>query len=170
MSRNTKIVVAVTAVLIFAAAALAWLNQDSIKKAMPENGTFLVTAGGRQYTVSISDFETMGPYTIDANYKTNGRAPVQKQYTGVSLKRLFDHLGVDDSAAARVRFTAADGYTSALSLSDALDEENCFIVFEENGRPLGTRDSGGSGLYMMILAKDRFSRRWCKYLLEIAVS
>ena len=171
MSRNTKTVLITTAVLVFAVAVLAWLNRDSMaeRKIIQESGTFRITTDSSQYIVTIDDFAEIGVRVIDANYKTNLMPAVQKKYNGVSLKSLLNHLGVEYSAAKRVSFSAADGYVSAAPISDAMDEDNCFIVFGEDGNPLGTRESGGFGPYMAIFAKDRFSQRWCKYLLEIAV-
>jgi hypothetical protein len=172
MSRNTKIVVAAASVLALTVTVLAWLNRGNVeeKRHFQDNGIFLVNAGGEQYTVSMDDIMKLGPRFIDANYKPSGRDPVQRQFTGISLKSLFDYLDVDYSSARSVSFTAADGYASAISIADALDELNCCIVFEEGGTALGTRESGGSGPYMMILAKDQFSQRWCKYLLELTVN
>jgi len=172
MSRNTKIVVITAVILAVAVAALAWFNRGYAedRKAAQESGAFLVTFGDSQYTVTIGDLEQIGPRAIEANYKTNLMPAVRKKYTGVSLKSVFDHLGVDCGAARAVSFAAVDGYVSAAPISDALDEDNCFIVFEEDGKPLGTRESGGTGPYMAIFAKDRFSQRWCKYLLEITVT
>jgi len=171
MSRNTKVVIISIVALAFAVMVLAFLNRDSIadRKALQESGNFIIIAGDRQYTVTMDDLEAISPRAIDANYKTNLMPAVQKRYTGVSLKSVFDYLEVDYSAAKRVRFSAADGYVSAAPISDALNEENCFIVFEEAGKPLGTRETGGFGPYMAIFAKDRFSQRWCKYLLEVVV-
>ena len=171
MNKNTKIVAITAAVLVIAVAALAWLNQKNIAEriAALENDTFLVTVGGSQYTVTRDVLE-IGPRSIEANYKTNLMPAEKRTYTGVSLKSVLNSLGVDYSGAGNVRFSAADGYVSGVSLADALNEENCFIVFEEDGKPLGTRETRGLGPYMVIFAKDRFSLRWCKYLLEITIS
>ena len=171
MSRNTKIVAIVAASLIVAVAVLAWLSRDYIlqRQALQESGTFIITAGGEQHVVTMSDLEAIGPSVIDANYKTNLMPAEQKKYTGVPLAGLLEYLGVDCSDARSVSFSASDGYVTAASIADAMDSESCFIVFLESGKPLGTRESGGIGPYMVIFASDRFSQRWCKYLLEIAV-
>ena len=171
MSRNTKIVMAAAAALLAAVAVFAWLNRGSVaeKKATQDSGTFLVTYGDIQYTVSMEDIEALDPRTIDANYKKSGKNPEPRQYTGVPLVSVFDFLGIDCSAASSVSFTAADGYASALPIADALDEESCYIIIAEGGAPLGTKESGGSGPFMMILALDQFSQRWCKFLMEVAV-
>jgi len=171
INKNTKIVTAVIIVLTLTAAIFAIFNQDYIagKKAMQDSGTFIITAiDGSRYIVATDDILSLDPQAINANYKpSRNNVPTQKQFTGVSLKSVFDHFGVDYSIAKSVGFTAADGYASALPIADALDEENCFIVFEEEGEPLGTKENGGNGPFMMILANDQFSQRWCKFLLEI---
>ena len=161
----------VAAALIVAVGVLAWLNRDSIaqKKAMQESGTFLISANGQEYTVSMDDVLSLSPRLIKVNAKSSTTDYTNKEFAGVPLKVLFDHLGVDVSAAKSVNFTAADGYSSAIPISDALDEDNCFIVIKEDGNPLGTKESGGTGPYRIILAKDQFSQRWCKFLLEITV-
>jgi len=172
MSRNAKIVAITAAVLVLTVATLAWLNRNyaAERKAIQESYVFLITANGSQYTVTMSDLEEIGLRVIDANYKTNLMPASQKKYTGVSLKRVLDHAGADYSQARSVSFSAADGYFSAAVITDALNEENCFIVVGEAGNPLGTRESGGLGPFMVIFAKDRFSQRWCKHLLEIIIS
>ena len=172
MNKNTKIVIAIIAVLTVTVAILAVLNQDYIaeKKAIQDSGTFIITAiDGTRYTVKMDDIMRLDPHVIEANYKKTDKAPVIKQYTGVSLKSLLDSFDIDYLIAKSVSFTAADGYASAISIDDALNEDNCFIVIEEEGEPLGTKESGGKGPFMMILATDQFSQRWCKFLLEVEI-
>ena len=161
----------VVIILTLAAAILAFLNRENIaeKKAMQDSNTFLIIANGKQTIVTMDDITALEPCVVNANYKSSGENPVEKQYTGVSLKSVVDYFNIDYSKAKSVSFTAADGYASVIPISDALDEENCFIVIEEDGKPLGTKENGGSGPYMMILPNDQFSQRWCKFLLEIEI-
>ena len=121
MSRNTKIVAITAAALILAMTALAWLNYSYVaeRKAVTESGTFLITAGDDQYTVTMDDLMEIGLSVISANYKTYLMPAVQKQYTGVSLKSVFDYFSVDCSGAKSVSFSAADGYASAAPISHA---------------------------------------------------
>ena len=171
MKRNTKIVIIVAAALILAAGVLALLNRGSIlqKQAMQEEGTFLVSAGGQTYVVAMDDLLALSPRGVQANAKSSTTDYTKKQFTGVPLAAVLRHLDVDCSAAEKVIFTAADGFTSVISLADALDEESCFIIFEEDGKPLGTKASGGTGPFRMILTKDPYANRWCKFLLEITI-
>ena len=172
MKKNTKTVIIVMAVLVAAVGILAWLNRDSIaqKKTAQQSGTFFISANGRQYNVSMEGVLMLSPRSFRVNAKSSTTDYTEKEFTGVSLKVLLDHTDVDYSTAGSINFIAADGYASAISISDALDEDNCFIVFEEDGKPLGTKESGGSGPFRMIMAKDEFAQRWCKFLLEIKVN
>ena len=171
MKRNTKITAIVPGILALAVGVLAWLNAGNIeeKKAFQEGATFLVSTGNVQHLISMDDIMKIRPRAIIANHRSGGQTR-ERQFTAVSLKSLLDHLGADYSSARNIVFTAADGYSSAVPLAEALDEDNCLIVFEEAGVALGTRESGGEGPYMMILAKDQFSQRWVKFLLEIRLN
>jgi len=172
MSRNTKIVIIIIIILTVAAAILAFLNRENIaeKKAMQDSGAFIILSNGDKNIVAMDDIVSLNPRIIDANYKPSGNnTPVKKQYTGISLKSLFDYYDINYSSAKSVSFIAADGYASALPIADALDENNCFIVFEEEGELLGTKENGGKGPFMMILANDQFSQRWCKFLMEVKI-
>ena len=174
MTRNkrnpqTKTVVIITALLAAAVAALALLNRDSvaaIKEAQRE-GTFSLRAGDQIVAVTMDDIMALSPFDIEANYKTSGNAAETRRYQGVSLKSVVNALGVDVSGCQTASFTAADGYISALALDEAMDDGNCYIAVAMGNEPLGTKEGGGTGPYMMILAHDPFSQRWCKFLLEV---
>ena len=169
MSRNTKLITVITAGLVVVVAVFAFLNRENIasKKEAQESGVFVLHAGGEEFTVTMDDIEALSPFTIVANFRRSGQAATNRTFQGVSLKAVIERLGVDFSRYASVSFLAADGYASALTISEAMDDGNCYIVIAEENKPLGTRESGGSGPYMMILANDQFSQRWCKFLLEV---
>jgi len=169
MNKNTKLIMAITAVLVVVVAVFAFLNRENIasKKEAQESGVFFIHAGGEEFTVTMEDIEALSPFTIVANYKKSGQAASNRTFQGVSLKAVVERMGVDYSRYASVSFLAADGYASALSIAEAMDDGNCYIVIAEENKPLGTRESGGSGPFMMILAQDQFSQRWCKFLLEV---
>jgi len=166
---NVIVVASVTIALTAAVVVLALLNREYIapKKEAQDAGVFFLHAGDKEYTVTMDDIEALSPFDIDANYKKSGQAPETKTYRGVSLKATVESLGIDPSAFQSVSFAAVDGYTSALTIDEAMDDGNCYIVVSMDGKPLGTKEDGGSGPFMMILAHDQFSQRWCKFLLEI---
>jgi hypothetical protein len=164
--RNTKIVFIVLAVLIVAVVVLAMLNYDDImeRRELQESGTFLVTAGETTHNVSMGDLLSVGAVAVSSSPRGELRT-----FTGVPIVGILDHLGIDYSNAGTVVFTSLDGFASVISIDEALDGANTFVVFEENGEPLGTREEGGTGPYMIVVALDPFPNRWARYLMEITI-
>jgi len=169
MNKNTKLITVITAGLVVVVAVFAFLNRENIasKKEAQESGIFFIHAGGEEFTITMDDIQALSPFTIEANFKRSGQAASTRTFQGVSLKALVEKMGIDYSRYASVSFLAADGYASALTIAEAMDDDSCYIVIAEENEPLGTRESGGSGPFMMILAHDQFSQRWCKFLLEV---
>ena len=171
MKLNTKFVTVTVIILAVFVAVFAYLNRDrtlSMREAQ-ESGGFFIRAGGEEYTVTMEDVFDLSPFDIRANYKPSGIRGETRIYQGISFKTLLDSLAIDYTDCQTVVFNAADGYASALRLLKALDEDNCYIVISHDNNPLGTLESGGTGPFMMILAHDRFSQYWCKYLLEVSL-
>jgi len=129
-----------------------------------ENATFLVTSGDAAYIVSMEDLLFIG--VTDVSSSPRG---VQREFTGVPLVNIFNHLNIDYSTAGTVIFTSGDGFMSAVSINEAINGINTFIVFEENGELLGTMEDGGRGPFMVVIALDQFPNRWARYLTEVKI-
>ena len=159
--KSTIAIIILLAVLAVAVTVLAVLNSKSAlaKQQLLKDARFLIAADGEEYTVAMEDLEALEPREIVANYKKSGRDPEIRRYTGVPFAAVLRARGVQPEGMRTAVFSAADGYVSALPIADALDEENCFIVI----------DNGNEGPFRMILAKDRFSQRWCKLLIEVTL-
>ena len=164
IGKSTKIVIAVIAVLAVVVAVLAIINRQNVMSRLElvDYGTFLVTSGEDTHTVSIDDMRRLGPVAV-----TSSPRGERRDFTGVPLAAIFRHLQIDYSGASGVAFMSLDGFMSGVSLNEALDETNVFVVFEEDGEPLGTREEGGRGPYMIVVAQDPFPNRWARYLMEI---
>ena len=169
MKKETKIVLSIMALLMAGVTVLAFLNRDRIAQMRERSvsGTFVIVADKERHEVSMDTILALEPQIIDANLKKNALAPVPRKYTGVSLLSLFEYFHVDFTQAENVLFSAPDGFSSFIGIEQAADPENCFIVYKADGELIGTRENGGDGPFMMILAKDPFSNRWCKYLMEV---
>ena len=171
MAKGTKIVIIVSAILAVIVAVFAWLNRDYIamRSGAQESSVFFVSAGGEEFSVNMEDLTALSPADIPANYKTTGQDAETRVYQGVSLKEIIDYLEIDYSGFSSAHFFAADGYASALTIKEAMDSGKCFIAVSLDKKPLGTKEDGGSGPFMMILPGDRFSQRWCKFLIEVTL-
>ncbi|MDR2687473.1 MAG: hypothetical protein LBB75_06950 [Oscillospiraceae bacterium] len=159
--KSTIAVIAVLAALAVGVAVLAVLGgrEAAPGRRLREDAVFLVTVGGTEHRVTVEDIESLGPREIEANYKKSGKDPETRVYTGVPFAAVLRLKGIGAETLRSATFSAADTYSSILPMEDALDEENCYIVL----------DAGDEGPFRMILARDRFSQRWCKLLTGVAL-
>ena len=165
-NKNTIIVVVVLLTLIISVVVLGILNYKNIteRRSLQENDMFLVTAANYTHTVTKTDILLMNPKIVSANYRDNIRT-----FTGIPLAKIFDFLDINTTNVHTVLITSLDGFTTILNIDEALDVDNTFVVFEEDGIGLGTREEGGQGPYMVIIVNDPFPNRWTKYLMEITL-
>lgn len=164
----------ITVLLVLAAivGVTAYLNADGLdkKKEMQKNALLTIKVNGEEVkTINMEFIKELGEEEFNANLKTNGKAPVEKTYTGVPLIKVLQACNIDMEGKTQVIAKAVDGYISALKMEEVLDEKNVYVAYKEDGEFLGTKENGGSGPYKVIIAKDQFSQRWCKFLSEVEV-
>jgi len=166
MSKQAKIIVAVLVVLIPAVIILAMINRENISEriALQESGTFLVTAFDNTHVVSLEDLFNLGVMNISAHPRG-----AERNFTAVPVMTILEHLGIDPSGGRALILTSLDGFATSITVNEAMDTSNAFVVFEEDGEPLGTRAEGGLGPFMIVMALDSFPNRWARYLMEITL-
>lgn len=158
IKKSTLAVIAVLAALAVGVAVLAALNGRSagLKKQLLNDAAFLLTANGAEHKITMEEFRGLGLREIRANYKKSGKAPETRTYTGISFAEVLRFKNIELAGVTKVIFSASDNYATALRLDEALDEENCFIVADDDEGP-----------FRMVLARDQFSQRWCSYLINV---
>ena len=165
LSKNTIIIIAVIAVLLPAVVILAVLNRAEMTERLTYHveGSFRVISGEEYSHVSLEDLVNMSP----ANVSSSPRGE-RRDFTGVSLADILEFSGLDYSYATSIMFISIDGFRTAISLAEALNAENAFIVFEEDGVALGERpDLFSEAPFMLVMAQDPFPNRWARYVFEI---
>ena len=157
--KSTIVVVSVLAILAIGVAVLAILNgrDAEAKRQLRSDAVFLISINEAEYRVTLGDIENLGPREIEANYKKSGKDPETRSYTGVPFAAVLRLKGIERGDLRSASFSAADAYSSILSMEEALDEGNCYIVIDE----------GDEGPFRMILAQAQFSQRWCKLLTNV---
>ena len=167
IKKSSAAVLAVIVLLAAASAALGVINYNNMRERrelLRGNGGFLLTYADYTRVVSPDDLLAVGYAPVSASPRGEAR-----NFTGVPLAHMLAHFGIDLAGAESVIFSSHDGFTSAVSAAEAADYANIFVVFEEDGQPLGSREEGGIGPYMIVISRDPFPNRWARYLLEIAV-
>lgn len=105
---------------------------------------------------------------FEAVLDTSTSEPITHIYTGVQLKDLLKENTIDFKDKVII-IRAVDGYSVAYSSEEISMDKNVYITFMEDGKYLGSRDSGGRGPYESIVVSDIFSNRRCKWITEIEV-
>lgn len=165
-----KKVAITTIILIVVVGVAAFLNVGDLvfKQESQENAIFKITSNGQEIVkVDMNMIKGIQKVDFDANLKKSGQAPVKHSYTGVPLASVLKATGVTTNGIGKVVFKAVDGYTSVLTLNEAMQEDNVFIVYAMDNKPLGNKENDGSGPYEMVIKNDQFSQRWCKFLTEV---
>ena len=159
--KSTIAVIAVIAALAVGVGVLAALNNKdaTARQQLRDDAAFLIAANGAEHRVTMEEFLSLEQREIEANYKKSGKAPETRVYTGVPFAELLRMKGIDCAGMKTAVFSAADGYSSALAMEEALDEAGCWIVLDE----------GGDGPFRMILPRAQFSQNWCKLLTDVTL-
>jgi len=167
--KSTKIIVGIIVVLAAVVGVTAWLNQGGLeeRRRSQEGAILFLKQGDQTVEVTFEDIRALPEQEFDAVLRGSGRLPVDVRFTGVELKRIIEGAGLDPAAINQVVTRAADGYSVSLSGDEVRMDDNVYIVFEQDGNDLGTREDGGTGPYRLVIRQDEFAQRWNKYLMEI---
>jgi len=143
--------------------AVHWDSRNS--SVFVGRGTFVIRSDGQRHIVTMADILALSPHAVIASPRGQTR-----HYTGVSLAAIFERIGVNHVGATTAVFASEDGFSASLTIAEALDAGNTFIVIEQDNQPLGTIETGGRGPFMSVVAQDPFANRFVRYLTEITLS
>ncbi|HHW01269.1 MAG TPA: hypothetical protein GXX35_00360 [Thermoanaerobacterales bacterium] len=170
---KSRSIFAAVVVLVLIVTVLAFINQKGIKVTGSEavSGALLIKAGGNEKKLEFQDIKALNPLEFKATQDTSDSGPEDHVFKGVLLKDVISGAFLEDELknASKVIVKAIDGYTVALSSEEVREPDNVYLAFEKDGKPLGSKADGGSGPYQIIIKKDRFSQRWCKFVTEVSI-
>lgn len=133
-----------------------------------EEPSLTIDLGGQEKEI---DAETIYSHpeaiTFPAVVRSSGEKPVETQYKGIELIKLFESLEIDLSSFRRATFNASDGYRIILSLEEIRDPSNVYLTFERDGQVLKSKKEGGNGPFQLVIRRDPFSQRWIKHVDQI---
>lgn len=164
--KSIIIVVAVLVVLVSAITVLALLNRPD---SLPETGSITVKWGESSVTLAMEDIQALEYVELEKEIVSASFQNDQGLFRGVALHTLLESQGIDLSSAVQAVVRSEDGYVSAYPMDEVTDGDNIILVYSKNGEGLGTKDSGGSGPFRIIIADDEFGNRSAKFVSEIEV-
>jgi DMSO/TMAO reductase YedYZ molybdopterin-dependent catalytic subunit len=158
-------------ILAVAVGIMAWLNQGDLeeKKRSQEDAVLYLVYGEEELELTFSEILALPQHEFAAVLRSSGKAPVDTTFKGVELNQILAAKGVSLEGISQVVTFAVDGYTIALMGTEVRMADNVYVVFERDGEDLGTRESGGSGPYQLVIRQDEFGTRWNKYLMRMEV-
>ena len=115
----------------------------------------LVITGEVHQSLALTDAELHGMKVVTISTIPPKQTTAQS-YTGVLLNDLLDQAGLQ-SGASSVLFTASDGYSAEVSLSDIRACANCLLAF-----------SGTAGSYSTIMP-GMLGNNWTKNVIKLEV-
>lgn len=128
MKKNSKIVIAVIAVLIALTAVLAIVH-SATRTEVPD-GALLVSCGGENKYVDLNSLDTVSVRGSIVNGKGE-KSYIDTQ--GVPLADVIKGAGFDPNNAAAVRVTADDEFSVELSGDELNEEGKAYLVGENDG-------------------------------------
>jgi hypothetical protein len=170
--KNKSIFTIVVALLVIVI-ILAYVNKQNMKVTGLDaiDGKILITAGGQEKKLEFQDIKALNPIKFKAIQDTSKGGPEEHEFKGVLLKDVISKAFSQDELkkCTKVIVKAIDGYTVALSPEEVMATDNVYLAFEKDGEPLKSKVDGGSGPYQVIIRKDEFSQRWCKFVTEVSL-
>ncbi|MTI94399.1 MAG: hypothetical protein FH749_02770 [Firmicutes bacterium] len=165
---GNKLLIAVIVLLVVLVGVLAYINRPDVEGY--EDANFTVTYGDETTTLDLAALQQLNQSQFTKTLRSSGKEPVDNTYTGVPLSTVLQATDADILQGVEVvTVKAIDGYTVAFPVEEVLREEHLYLVWERDGEPLGTKDSGGSGPLLVIPRQDEFGQRWCKFAVEAEV-
>jgi DMSO/TMAO reductase YedYZ molybdopterin-dependent catalytic subunit len=128
--------------------------------------TYRLTVEGKvsnPLSLSYDDLRRLPKVTASPSLVCVGFFNDVANWSGASLQTILEMAGVDPSAE-RIKMKAADGYSSVLTLEDALRPAN-FLAYELEGEPLPALH----GFPVRAVIPAKYGYAWVKWLLTIVV-
>lgn len=164
-------IIGIVAALVIGVAVFALLNAGNLedKKDSQQNAWVTIKRGETEIKIDLEYLKTFEKQVFKATVDTSKTDPVERSFSGVALGTVLEDKGLNLEGAKQVTFKAADGYTTVVTAEEAAQDENVYLVYERDGKPSGTKAQGGTGPIEIVIRKDQFSQRWCKFLMEITI-
>lgn len=167
---KNKALIGIIAVLAVAIGILAWVNAKRVAGLDP--ATLVVKVQGQEAgSISLEEIIALeGAEEFAKILRSSGKGPVENIYTGLPLAKVLEAVKPGlVTGGVQVSVLAGDGYAVTYTGADVLRPEHIYLVWLKDGKPLGTKASGGYGPLLVIPRRDEYGQFWCKYVIEVDI-
>jgi len=126
---------------------------------------FSISQGAITHIVSMEQLLTFD--TVDFTVNELFQERLDRNFTGIPMRVVFESLGLDLSNSVNLTFRAADGFIGTLSAAEALSVG--YFVIAEDGQPLGSHADGGIGPFFAV-ARNLPNNRWVRYMQAVTIN
>lgn len=168
---SNKAIGIVIFILIILMGVFAFINRELVKdkRETLEKAEIIVKGDGMEGLIRFEDIVELGEVEFLATLDTSDTDPEDHSYTGIPLINIIDEVGIAIKDKKQLIVRGIDGYTVAFSIDELMDEDNIYLAYKMNGKYLDRKERGGSGPYQIVVKKDQFSQRWCKFVVELEI-
>jgi len=149
--------------VFFAVICVIYLS-GAISSGGADIGAIAVTSGDLREEIDLDFLRSLEGESFNTVIRSSGQRPRDVMYTGVPLSLILDVLEIDWQDKRHVIVSGADSYAIAVLVREILEPDNVYIVYALDGRQLKPASEGGEGPFQLIIRKDTFAQRWCKYI------
>ncbi|UNC91956.1 molybdopterin-dependent oxidoreductase [Candidatus Contubernalis alkaliaceticus] len=168
-----RILTLIVVALLITVGGLAYLNQKQLTHTdqNSENPSVMIKADGEETgVITLEEIKALGEVEFVTTLRSSGKPPSDHTYKGVPLKEVI--LAVDKTLleqGEQVTAQAVDGYVVAYTVEEVMESEHIYLVYQQEGEPLKSKNEGGSGPFLVLARQDEFGQRWCKFTVEINI-
>ena len=159
--KGTWIVILSLIVLAAVIAVFAIINK-------PEDvapGSLLVKAGGAERLLTMDEVKGLDAVEIYKDLPSGNHESDKGTFRGAAIREILAYCGVE--AAEKISVKASDGYVSAFDADEIFESDNILLAYSQDGKDLGTAETGGTGPFRMIVTADEFATRCTKNIVEL---
>ncbi|NLO22181.1 MAG: FMN-binding protein [Syntrophomonadaceae bacterium] len=134
-----------------------------------ENGTLAIRAYGSILGEITLDEIRQLPRVKRTMSIHSSTGTTTHQFTGTLLAHAISLLDPDLlTQYSQVMPVGVDDYISNISMEEVLAENSVFLMYEDNGQPLLTKE-GQAGAMRVVVIDDVFGQRFTNYMIEIVL-
>ena len=148
------VLVAVTAIV----ATVHLSNQDTV-------ACMVISQADQKINVSFEDLDN-GAFSGEL---TDGKGDVtQHEYTGILLRKLLEHKGIDLAGLSGITVTSADNYSVEFTAEEILQADKVYVAVTADGEKIEGIDPGTDGVQLIVFG-DENSRRCVRFAQKITI-